>query len=122
MSAPAPWRFSRKQRIMLISMFAGAPRNRSRRRGRHATTGLVAVMLAVWTASASAQLDPLLFLKRVPPTVIVVVDTSLRMLEDGSGNYYDPNTYTTSADGPVASALGLNSATNPTYRRIYRAL
>ncbi len=40
-----------------------------------------------------AQLDPLLFIKRVPPTVIVVMDTSMRMLEDGSGNFYDPNFY-----------------------------
>ena len=46
-----------------------------------------------WSATASAQLDPLLFVKRVPPTVIIVVDTSLRMLEDGNGNYYDPVVY-----------------------------
>ena len=46
-----------------------------------------------WSTTAFAQLDPLLFIKRVPPTVIVVIDTSMRMLEDGSGNFYDPNFY-----------------------------
>ena len=56
-----------------------------------------------WSATASAQLDPLLFVKRVPPTVIIVVDTSLRMLEDGNGNFYDPNIYT-AADDPLSRA------------------
>jgi hypothetical protein len=107
--------------VMVKSMFG--PRSRSRSRRRHAATAVTALMLAAWwSAPASAQLDPLLFLKRVPPTVIIIVDTSLRMLEDGSGYYYDPNTYTTSADGAVASAFGLDSGTNPTYRRRYKDL
>ena len=52
----------------------------------------------LWSATASAQLDPLLFVKRVPPTVIIVVDTSLQMLEDGNGNFYDPDVYSSTAD------------------------
>ena len=76
-----------------------------------------------WSTTAFAQLDPLLFIKRVPPTVIVVVDTSMRMLEDGSGIFYDPNFYVTSSDPAVmASFPGINTATTKTYRRAYRNL
>jgi hypothetical protein len=73
-----------------------------------------------WSATASAQLDPLLFIRRVPPTVILAVDTSLRMLEDGTGRYYDPNTYSIADDAPVSTALGLSGT--GTYRRIYHGL
>ena len=61
-------------------------RSGSRRAGARRRAGAVAcVAITVWwTATASAQLDPLLFAKRVPPTVIIVVDTSMRMLEDGA--------------------------------------
>jgi hypothetical protein len=58
-----------------------------------------------WTATASAQLDPLMILRRVPPTVIVVFDTSLSMLQDGSGNFYDPGLYSTAADPTVLNAF-----------------
>jgi hypothetical protein len=81
-----------------------------------AALGLVGLM----ATTSWAQLDPLLFLKRVPPTVILVVDTSLRMLENGDGDFYDPNTYLVADDVPVASALGVGAALN--YRRIYRGL
>ena len=78
--------------------------------------------LLLWSATASAQLDPLLFLKRVPPTVIIVVDTSLRMLEDGNGNFYDPNTYSTTADPPVMgrSRTSTRRRHDAIYRRIFR--
>jgi hypothetical protein len=70
-----------------------------------------------------AQLDPLLFVKRVPPTVIVVVDTSRRMLEDGEGRYYDPQTYTVGQDLAAASALlGADATFAVTYRRVYHDL
>jgi len=72
-----------------------------------------------WSVTASAQLDPLLFIRRVPPTVIIAMDTSFRMLEDGTGRYYDPNTYTISADPAVSSALGLNILSLGKYRRIF---
>jgi hypothetical protein len=74
-----------------------------------------------WSTTASAQLDPLLYVRRVPPTVIVVVDTSLRMMDDGSGNVYDPSFYSTTSDPSVMAAFpNINAATNKTYRRIYK--
>src|SRR5688500_17924061 len=87
---------------------------------RRVTAMLCLAITGWWTASASAQLDPLLFVKRVPPTVIIVVDTSLRMLEDGSGNFYDPIEYGTASDPVVSTALGVAGA--PRYRRIYKNL
>jgi hypothetical protein len=87
-------------------------------------SALLAVVLTLWWSStASAQLDPLLFIKRVPPTVIVVFDTSVRMLEDGSGNFYDPSFYKVADDAAVMSAFpNINPATTKTYRRVYRNL
>lgn len=93
---------------------------RTRERRGRATIALAIAILCWWTAVPSAQLDPLLFLKRVPPTVIIVLDTGMRMMEDGSGFYYDPNTYAVAPDLPVATGLGVQSAT--TYRRKYKAL
>ena len=91
------------------------------RRGIGAALCLVTSVL--WATSASAQLDPLLFTKRVPPTVIIVLDTSLQMLEDGSGNFYDPSTYASTADPGVMSAFpNINPVTQPFYRRIFRNL
>jgi hypothetical protein len=91
------------------------------RRGVGAALCLVAT--ALWSATASAQLDPLLFAKRVPPTVIIVLDTSLPMLEDGSGNFYDPGTYSSTADPWAMNAFPtINPATQPYYRRIFRNL
>lgn len=84
---------------------------------RRAAVGFGLALTMWWTASVSAQLDPLLFAKRVPPTVIIVVDTSMRMLEDGNGNYYDPNDYLVSSDPAVAAALNVSTATR--YRRFY---
>lgn len=89
---------------------------RSRPRWAALSATLAGVLFA--GATAEAQLDPLLFLRRVPPTVIVVVDTSFRMLDDGEGNYYDPHTY--NANDNVGQELGLPSVL--TYRRIYKNL
>ena len=85
---------------------------------------LIAVATVVWYSTpAFAQLDPLLFIKRVPPTVIVVFDTSMRMLEDGSGNWYDPNFYRVSDDPGVMPAFpSINTITTKTYRRVYKNL
>jgi hypothetical protein len=70
---------------------------------------------------AYAQLDPLLFVKRIPPNVIVVLDTSLRMLEDVNGYYYDPNFYVVADDPAVATGLNVPAGT-ATYRRKYQNL
>jgi len=67
---------------------------------------------------AQAQLDPLIALKRVPPNVVVVIDTSFRMLDDGTGTYYDPTTYVRSYDPTVAAAMGVPSSATY-YRRQY---
>jgi len=78
---------------------------------------LVAAALALWTTTASAQLDPLLFLKRVAPNVLFVVDLGPGMLSDADGTYYDPNQYKWSNSGGDAAwqtALGLVSGVNIT--------
>ena len=99
-----------------------------KRNGRLVSRSKVAALAAValtvwWSTTASAQLDPLLFIKRVPPTVIVVFDTSMRMLEDGNGSFYDPNFYRVADDAAVMSAFpNINTATTKTYRRVYRNL
>src|SRR5215470_11600141 len=76
---------------------------------------LVAAALALWTTKAAAQLDPLLFLKRVAPNVLFVVDLGPGMLSDADGNYYDPYQYKWSNSGSDAAwqtALGLVSGVN----------
>ncbi|MFN8060727.1 MAG: PilC/PilY family type IV pilus protein [Vicinamibacterales bacterium] len=78
------------------------------------------VLVAGHAGVALAQLDPLSYVKRLPPTVIVVVDSSFSMLTDGDGNYYDPFTYSTAADPAAAKGLGVGDAT--TYRRVYKNL
>ena len=88
-------------------------RSRARRRGasrfaaRRRLAGVFAALTVMVTGSATllAQLDPLLFIKRVPPTIIIVMDTSLRMLEDGSGIFYDPSYYKVSDDLAVMRGI-----------------
>ena len=81
---------------------------------------------------AQAQLDPLLYLKPKVggvaagdrPTVLIAVDTSIRMQRDTDGNYRDPNQYKY-ADPPTVweVALGISSAnTSSRYRRKYVGL
>ena len=95
--------------------------SRLRRRAGAGFLGVIAVLL--WSTTAFAQLDPLLFLKRVPPTVIIVVDTSLQMLEDGNGNFHDPGTYSTTADPAVMGAFSnINPSTTAWYRRVFRGM
>src|SRR3954463_12645761 len=96
-------------------------RSLSRRKSAAALMAIATVFW--WSTTAFAQLDPLLFIKRVPPTVIVVFDTSMRMLEDGSGNWYDPNFYRVSDDAAVMPAFSnINTLTTKTYRRVYKNL
>jgi hypothetical protein len=80
-----------------------------------------AIAVLAGAAPAAAQLDPLLPLKRVPPNVVVVVDTSLRMLDDGTGTYYDPMTYLRANDSTVAGAMGVPVGVTA-YRRKYVGL
>lgn len=71
------------------------------------------------SAADAGQIDPLMPLRRVPPNVVIVLDTSAPMLEDAARNYFDPKTYRRDDDPGVAAALGVVSAT---YRRVYRGL
>ena len=97
MTRPISPRRSRRRSFLLSKL------RHTRRRASVALLTLVVIVCA--SATAFAQLDPLLFVKRVPPTVIVIFDTSLRMLDDGAGNVYDPNFYSTTADAPVMGAF-----------------
>jgi hypothetical protein len=76
---------------------------------------LAAALLALVTPKASAQLDPLLFLKRCTPNIIFDVDVRNTMLQDADGTYYDPNQYTWSNSGSDLAwqtALGLVQGVN----------
>ena len=100
----------------------GSTRPKPRWTGRRASVVLLTLVATICAStSAFAQLDPLLFVKRVPPTVIVIFDTSLRMLDDGNGNVYDPTYYSTTSDAAVMAAFpNINTGTTKTYRRLYR--
>src|SRR5690349_17276683 len=87
---------------------------------RVVTASVLAVGLG-WAPPASAQLDPLLFLKNLPPNVLLVVDTSFRMAQDADGTYYDPRPYR-KRNRNWETSLGVtdgNTASN--FRRKYNA-
>ena len=78
---------------------------------------LAALALLAAAQPAAAQVDPLLFLKDVPPNVVVVVDTSARMQFDAAGTYYDPAEYPQQNKSWEAT-IGVTSAMTK-YRRKY---
>ena len=87
-----------------------------------AAAALAAAALLAGTADALAQLDPLLFLQRNKPNVIIAVDVANRMQRDADGTYYDPFTYprTGAAWEPM---IGVSAATSASsYRRTYPSL
>ena len=53
---------------------------------------------------AAAQLDPLLYLKRTKPTVLIAVETANRMQRDTDGNYRDDNVYVRLFGGATTGA------------------
>lgn len=74
------------------------------------------VLVTFWPAPVAAQLDPLLFIKRLPPNVLVAVDTGNRMQRDTSNEYRDDNIY--QKDGfSWETALGLTAANSSLYYR-----
>ena len=93
---------------------------------RRETLAILAIAIAVCAAPASAQVDPLLFLKGSPPNVIIMTDTSERMQRDAptnpstvatsnaTSNYYDPSIYARTGAG--SDTLGV-PADSTTYRR-----
>jgi outer membrane protein assembly factor BamB len=82
-------------------------------------TAAAAVLTVTAAGPAAAQLDPLLFLKRTTPTVLLVVETTDRMQRDADNAYYDPFVYPRTG-APWEAALGID-ATNAarSYRRTY---
>src|SRR6187431_2290035 len=67
--------------------------------GRVAAGAMMMAALLATPEIASAQLDPLLMIKKgtpaspIKPNVIVAIDTSTRMQNDADETYYDPNDY-----------------------------
>ena len=87
----------------------------------------ILALSAAWLGSAgqaAAQLDPLLMIKRVPPNVLIAVETSNRMQRDSENVYLDANVYTRQSPATLwEEALGiplLSPVTN--YRRRYVGL
>jgi len=76
----------------------------------------------VWAAPASAQLDPLLFLKTTAPNIVLAVDTANRMQRDADNTYYDPADYTATGaayEGTMGLIVGDYNAGTRKYRRKY---
>jgi hypothetical protein len=70
---------------------------------------------------AAAQLDPLLFLKRTQPNVLLVVDTANRMQRDPNNDYRDARVYRTGTNTTAETTLGV-SVLSTNYRRKYVGL
>jgi regulator of extracellular matrix RemA (YlzA/DUF370 family) len=87
---------------------------------RLAAAGALMVAGLCGTAQpAHAQLDPLLFLKRTKPNLIVAVETTNRMQHDADGVYYDPFDYQRTGEA-FEMALGVDLLnTVERYRRKY---
>lgn len=81
---------------------------------------VVAILIYALHASsrqASAQVDPLLYLKAQTPNIMLVVDTTSRMQRDADGDYYDPQPYTKTGAAWEAT-IGVSAATtNAQYYR-----
>lgn len=82
----------------------------------------VAACWASGAGTASAQLDPLLFMKRTQPNVLLVVETSNRMQRDANNDYYDGNIYKMTGQlwEPTLGVSPFNTTTN--FRRKYIGL
>jgi hypothetical protein len=109
---------------MRTSVFAHRHRPpRPRVRTIHRLIAACFGLVTLWPTSTFAQADPLLFLKRTKPNVLLVVDTRLHMQRDADGVFLDPNTYTRLGLGwesQIGIEFGVN--TNQKYRRKYFTL
>jgi hypothetical protein len=77
------------------------------------------LLLIILARPAAAQLDPLLFLKRAKPNVLLVVETADRMQRDADNAYYDQHVYARTS-APWEAALGIDDTNAATrYRRKY---
>jgi hypothetical protein len=95
----------------------------AQRKLRRVSCGVLAIAAVLgWSTPAAAQLDPLLFLKRTKPNVILVVDTAERMQRDADDAYYDPAEYPKTG-ALWELAIGVNNLnTQSRYRRKYEQL
>ena len=91
---------------------------------RRGVLGLAVTTALAVPSTATAQLDPLLYLKRTKPTVLIAVDTAGRMQRDINGDYRDDNVYTrTGALTAQELALGVTDLnTAMSYRRKFVAM
>jgi hypothetical protein len=94
---------------------------------RRRIVALVLLGLACVARDAAAQLDPLIYLKKNKPNVLVAIETSNRMQRDVYDDYLDANIYKRLgvAAAPWEVALGVsdaNTAAAGTYRRKYVGL
>ena len=86
--------------------------------GRPAIAGAIVVLGLMLTASpAAAQLDPLLFVKKTKPNVLISIDVASRMQRDPDNNYRDVNVYPTKGS-TWETTLGVNPLST-CYRRKY---
>jgi hypothetical protein len=92
---------------------------------RRGVLGIVLAGSLLVPHEAAAQLDPLLYLKRTKPTVLIAVETANRMQRDTDGNYRDDNVYVRLFGGATVweDALGINDGnTFQFYRRKFVGL
>ena len=93
--------------------------------GRAVAGAMMLAAILAWPEAASAQLDPLLMIKKgtpaspVKPNVIFAIETSARMQNDADEIYYDPYDYPSSAANLWEPSIGVDAATMPRYRRRY---
>lgn len=101
--------------------------------GRLVAGAMLLAAILARPAAVSAQLDPLLMIKKgtpanpVKPNVIIAVDAATRMQNDADEVYYDPNDYTRFGT-PLSvldwerNSLGLDSPTVKYRRKYYNLL
>ena len=98
------------------------PSPHSRVRRLAAACAICAAALFLGPPRAFAQLDPLLFVKRTQPNIIIAVDVANRMQRDADNVYYDPWTYP-KTNAAWEDTIGATSATTiARYRRAYPGL
>jgi hypothetical protein len=94
---------------------------------RRRIVALVLLGLACVARDAAAQLDPLIYLKKNKPNILIAVETSNRMQRDVYNDYLDGNIYRRLgvAAAPWEAALGVSDANTGAagvYRRKYVGL
>ena len=98
------------------------PSPHSRVRRLAAACAICAAALFLGPPKAFAQLDPLLFVQRTQPNIIIAVDVANRMQRDADNIYYDPGSYS-KTNAAWESVIGVTPETSGArYRRAYAGL